>query len=86
MSRIRISYGVVRKTVPMKEVVSCKPTKAGFWLYGGIGIRIGANDSLAFTTSMGKGVLLLRANGRAFVFSTKRPAEVVAVIDVLIAK
>ena len=51
--RIEVRYGLMKKVIPMKEIVSYEPHIAGFHLYGGIGIRRGIDGSLAFTTSFG---------------------------------
>ena len=50
--RIEVRYGLVKKVISMKEIVSYEPHIAGFHLYGGIGIRWGVDGSLAFTTSL----------------------------------
>jgi len=82
--RIEVRYGLVKKVIPMKEIVSYEPHIAGFHLYGGIGIRRGVDGSLAFTTSFGDAVKIRRRRGRSFVFSTNRPFEVLEHINRLI--
>ena len=79
--RIEVRYGLVRKVVPMKEIVSYEPHIAGFHLYGGIGIRRGVDGSLAFTTSFGNSMKIHVRSGRPFVFSTNKPYEIVDVIS-----
>ena len=78
--RVSVRYGLVNKAVPMSSVTSCKPTRSRFSVYGGFGIRIGTDRSLAFTNSFGDAVRLERAEGMPLVFSTRRQAEVVGLI------
>jgi hypothetical protein len=78
---IRVSFGKIRKTIPWNEVVSCEVTKARFGVYGGVGIRLGVNKSLAFTSSLGNAVRIMRTDGLPFVFSTKNPAELSRIIN-----
>jgi len=69
--------------VPLETVTSCEPTKHRFRVYGGFGIRIGTDQSLAFTNSFGDAVRLERAGGIPLVFSTRRQAEVINLIQSL---
>ena len=78
--RVSVRYGLVNKAVPMGSVTSCEPTRSRFSVYGGFGIRIGTDRSLAFTNSFGDAVRLERAEGMPLVFSTRRQAEVVGLI------
>ena len=79
--RIEVRYGLVKKVIPMKEIVSYEPHIAGFHLYGGIGIRRGVDGSLAFTTSFGNSMKIHVRSGRPFVFSTNKPYEIVKAIS-----
>ena len=79
--RIEVRYGLVKKVIPMKEIVSYEPHIAGFYLYGGIGIRRGVDGSLAFTTSFGNSMRIHMRSGRPFVFSTNKPYEIVKTIS-----
>ena len=54
--RVEVRFGIIRKTIPIEEIVSCEPTHAGFTVYGGVGIRYGIDGSMAFTTSFGDAV------------------------------
>jgi len=83
-NRVQVTYGIISKKIPVREITSCVTTTAGFWVYGGVGIRLGSDGSLAFTTSFGNGVKITRKNGRPFVFSTKKPEEVAKVINTLV--
>ena len=82
--RVEVRFGIIRKTIPIEEIVSCEPTHASFKVYGGVGIRYGIDGSMAFTTSFGDAVKIRRRRGRSFVFSTNRPFEVLEHINRLI--
>lgn len=82
--RVEVRFGIIRKTIPIEEIVSCEPTHAGFKGYGGVGIRYGIDGSMAFTTSFGDAVKIRKRRGRSFVFSTNRPFEVLEHINRLI--
>ena len=79
--RIEVRFGIVKKVIPMKEIVSYEPHITGLLLYGGIGIRWGIDGSLAYTTSFGNSVKIQMRSGRPFVFSTNRPYDVVSAIS-----
>jgi len=78
---IKVRYGVVRETIFFDEVLSCEPARADLGLYLGVGIRLGVDISLAFTTSFGSAVKILRRNGRSFVFSTNSPEKLCKIIN-----
>ena len=82
--RVEVRFGIIRKTIPIEEIVSCEPTHAGYKVYGGVGIRYGIDGSTAFTTSSGDAVKIRKRRGRSFVFSTNRPFEVLEHINRLI--
>lgn len=84
--RIEVKYGVVRKVIPMSEVESCRRIEVKFRTYGGQGIRLGTDGSLAFLTSFGEAVKVIRKTKRAFVFSTTKPALVSSLVDTLARK
>lgn len=79
--RIEVRYGLAKKVIPMKEIVSYEPHFAGFPIYSGFGIRWGVDGSLAFTTSFGASMKIRMRSGRPFVFSTNKPYEIVEVIS-----
>ncbi len=83
--RVEVRFGIIRKTIPIEEIVSCEPTHAGFAVgYGRVGISYGIDGSMAFTTSYGDAVKIRKRKGRPFVFSTNRPFEVSEHINRLI--
>jgi hypothetical protein len=84
--RVEVRFGIIRKTIPIEEIVSCEPTHASFKVYGGVGIRYGIDGSMAFTTTFGDAVKIRKRRGRSFVFSTNRPFEVLEHINRLIMK
>ena len=79
--KIEVSYGIIKKTISLSEVVSCEPTMARFTVYGGVGIRLGIDKSLAFTASFGNAVKIVRRDGRPFVFSTSNPEKLSKIIN-----
>jgi hypothetical protein len=79
--KLLVVYGLFnRKTFLLKDIVSCKITKAFFGRYWGAGVRYGSDGSVAYTTSFGDAVEVAPKTGRVFVFSSKRPVEVCEVI------
>ena len=81
--QLSVNYGVFnKKSIMLKDVVSCKITKASFGRYGGIGVRYGFDGSTAYTTSFGNAVEIVPKEGRAFVFSSKNPEEICKIINV----
>ena len=79
--KLLVVYGFFnRKTFFLKDIVSCKITKASFGRYWGVGVRYGSDGSVAYTTSFGDAVEVAPKTGRTFVFSSKRPEQVCEVI------
>jgi hypothetical protein len=78
---IEVGYGIIKKKISLNEVVSCEPTMAEGRVYGGVGIRLGVDGSLAYTTSFGNAVKIMRRNGVPFVFSTKNPEKLSKIIN-----
>ncbi len=79
--KLLVVYGFFnRKTFLLKDIVSCKITKASFGRYWGVGVRYGSDGSVAYTTSFGDAVEVAPNTGRVFVFSSKRPEQVCEVI------
>jgi hypothetical protein len=79
--KIRVSFGILGETISWNEVISCNVIKARFGVYGGAGIRLGIDNSLAFTTSFGNAVRIMRTSGRTFVFTTKNPTKLSKIIN-----
>jgi len=78
---IEVRYGIIKKKISLNEVVSCEPTMAKGRVYGGVGIRLGVDGSLAYTTSFGNAVKIMRRNGMPFIFSTKNPEKLSKIIN-----
>lgn len=79
---LRVSYGILnRKRIPLQTIISCKPTKATFRRYLGIGIRYGADGSHAYTNSFGNAVEVTASKANPFVFSTHNPEKICQIIN-----
>ena len=78
---VEVGYGIIKKKISLNEVVSCEPTMAKGRVYGGVGIRLGVDGSLAYVTSFGSAVKIMRRNGMPFVFSTKNPEKLSEIIN-----
>jgi len=83
-NNISVSFGVIRKKILLKDVLSCEPIKTSLGVYTGNGIRVGGDGSLAFITSFGNAVKLNRIVGRPFVFSTNTQIEILNIIQKLL--
>ena len=80
--KLLIYYGFFnRKHIPIRDIVSCEPTKASFGRYGGIGIRYGTDGSWAYTASLGDAVKIILRKGKPFVFSSNSPEEICSIIN-----
>lgn len=78
---IEVRYGIIKKKISLNEVISCEPTMVRGIAYGGVGIRVGVDGSLAYITSFGDAVKIMRRNDRPFVFSTKNPEKLSKIIN-----
>ena len=82
LDELSVSYGVFnKKSIMLKEIVSCQITKASFGRYGGSGVRYGFDGSTAYTTSFGNAVEIVPKEGRTFVFSSKNPEKICKIIN-----
>ncbi|HKM60012.1 MAG TPA: hypothetical protein VJY36_03985 [Candidatus Bathyarchaeia archaeon] len=78
--RLYLDYGLFnKKSFLLKEIASCKKTKA-FFRYLGVGVRYGIDGSMAYTTSFASAVEVTLKLGRVFVFSSKNPDKVCEII------
>ena len=78
---LTVKYGRFdKKSFLLKDITSCKKTKA-FGRYLGIGVRLGLDGSLAFTTSFASAVQVTPKEGRVFVFSSKNPDRICEIIN-----
>ena len=80
---LTVSFGFIKKKIPIKDIIMAKTTSAKLGIYGGNGIRLGGDGSLAFITNFGDAVKLTRTSSRPFVFSTNNPDKLVDVISFL---
>ena len=85
-SRLILDYGLFnKKSFLLREIVSCKKTKA-FGRYLGVGVRYGLDGSMAYTTSFANAVEVTPKVGRTFVFSSKNPDKVCEIIKNTVTK
>ena len=85
-THIHVSFGIITKKIPAREVLSCEPVKASLGVYSGAGIRIGGDGALAFITRIGgDAVKLSLRSSRPFVFSTNRQTEITNTIQKLLS-
>ncbi len=78
---LRVAFGVIGTSIPLSEVLHVEAEKPSFWRYGGMGIRWGWDGSVGYLMNYGDAVRVTRRRGRAILFSTRSPDEVVAVIE-----
>jgi len=79
--RLSVEYGRFdKKSFLLNEIVSCKKTKA-FGRYLGIGVRVGLDGSMAYTTSFAPAVEVTPKAGKVFVFSSNSPDRVCEIIN-----
>ena len=79
--RLSVDYGRFdKKSFLLKDIVSCKKTKS-FGRYLGVGVRVGLDGSMAYTTSFASAVEVTPKVGRVFVFSSKNPDRVCEIIN-----
>ena len=78
---LSVNYGRFdKKSFLLKDISSCKKTKA-FGRYLGVGVRVGLDGSMAYTTSFATAVEVTPKEGRVFVFSSKNPDRVCEIIN-----
>ena len=76
-----VTYGRFdKKSFLLKDVVSCKKTKA-LGRYLGVGVKVGFDGSMAYTTSFATAVEITPKVGRVFVFSSKNPDGICEIIN-----
>ena len=81
-NELSVKYGIFnKKSIKIKEIVSCKITKASFRNYGGSGVRYGFDGSTAYTTFFGNAVEIVPKKGRTFVFSSKSPERICKILN-----
>ncbi len=75
---VKTNYGILRRTIPISNIVSCRPTRTKLPVYGGLGLRLGANDWPGYKA--GNAVEVTGKTGKIFVIPTNKPAELHKVI------
>jgi hypothetical protein len=80
-TNLSVNYGRFdKKSFLLKDITSCKTTKA-FGRYLGVGVRVGFDGSLAYTTSFASAVEVTPKVGRVFVFSSNNPRRVCEILN-----
>jgi len=79
-SSVYVAFGLIRKEIPVENIVSCEPIATRIDVYSGNGIRIGGDGTLAFITWFGDAIKLQLRSGRPFVFSTNNQDETIEII------
>ena len=75
--KVRVNYGLLNnKSIMLDEIDSCKPVKAPFRRFGGVGVRYGFDGAHGYTTSFGNAVEIKPKKGRVFVFSSNNPDKI----------
>ena len=83
--KLRVNYGLFNnKSIKLDEIGSCKPVKAPFRRFGGVGVRYGFDSSHAYTTSFGDAVEITPVKGRVFVFSSNNPDKICETLSSII--
>jgi len=78
---LSVNYGLFdKKSFLLKDITSCKTTKA-FSRYLGVGVRVGLDGSMAYTTSFNRAVEITPRINRVFVFSSKNPDKICEIIN-----
>ena len=83
-NQIEVKYGIFNhKIIPLKNIMSCETIYATFRKYGGVGIRLGFDGSVAYNTDFGEAVKLTYLKGKPFAFSTRYPQKICNLINEL---
>ena len=78
---LSVNYGRFdKKSFLLKDISSCKKTKV-LGRYLGVGVRVGLDGSMAYTTSFASAVEITPNEGRVFVFSSFAPDRVCEIIN-----
>ncbi|MHA2032918.1 MAG: hypothetical protein ACW99Q_26420 [Candidatus Kariarchaeaceae archaeon] len=77
---ITVSFGIIKKTILLSEVLTCEPISASLGVYTGAGIRVGGDGALAFITKIGGDAVKLGLTSSRPFFSTNKQTEIINVI------
>jgi hypothetical protein len=75
---VRVGYGLLKKAIPVEEIVSCVPARTRLPLYGGVMLRLGENDLPNFKA--GNAVKITGKAGKSFLIPTNKPEELSKII------
>ncbi len=74
------SFGLIRKRIRLRDIVSSEKIDAKLSVFTGMGIRYGGDGSLAYLPALGDAVKLYFEETRPFVFSTKNHEQVLTIL------
>ncbi len=77
---LRVSFGVIKKNIPLVDIQACEAINASLGVFTGMGIRYGGDGSLAYLPKLGEAVKLELTTGRPFVFSTNSSEQVLEIL------
>ena len=81
-NQLEVKYGYLnRQQIPLDTVKTCYPIQIRLSNYGGLGVRLGFDGSLAYTTATGNGVKIVPHYGKPFVFSSQTPDQLCGIIQ-----
>jgi hypothetical protein len=69
------------KRLLLSDIESCEPIMSNARKYYGVGIRYGIDGSMAYSTSLGSAVKIIKVGERPFVFSTNHPETICQIIS-----
>lgn len=79
---VELRFGPIFKTIiERRHIISSSVTKANFGRYLSVGSRRGADGSRAYIALFGPAVQLERRNEAPFVFTSRNPEEICALLE-----
>ncbi|MBI4287070.1 MAG: hypothetical protein HY671_01420 [Chloroflexi bacterium] len=77
---VTVSFGLIRKRLPLSEIDSCQPTAYKWSKYGGWGVRRSVRDGSVSWSASGKSAVALNTPTRKYVITTPDPDRLCEVI------
>ena len=75
------AFGLIKKRIMLKDIVSCEHIDAKLSMFTGMGIRYGGDGSLAYLPALGDAIKLHLKDSHPFVFSTKNHEQVLEILN-----
>lgn len=73
---LEFGFGIFKKKILRKNIISCKSVEIRFGQYFGIGIRLGLNNTILYNTRFGRAVRIkVKGQQRDFVVTTDNPKK-----------